>query len=86
MLDAGSLVFSPPNHPVDLKNWGQWWTLRGASWRRPYGPKSNIDVLDSHPVVHVAYADALAPKILAAPSSRTATMLASRTSRFPERS
>jgi formylglycine-generating enzyme required for sulfatase activity len=63
MLYAGSLVFSPPNHPVDLKNWGQWWTfLRGANWRRPYGPKSNINVLDSHPVVHVAYADALAPK------------------------
>jgi len=61
MLYAGSLVFSPPDHPVDLKNWSQWWTfLRGANWRRPYGPKSNITVLESHPVVHVAYADALA--------------------------
>ena len=61
MLYAGSLVFSPPNHPVDLRNWGQWWTfLRGANWRRPDGPKSNINVLDNHPVVHVAYADALA--------------------------
>jgi sulfatase modifying factor 1 len=61
MLYAGSLVFSPPNHPVDLKNWGQWWTfLRGANWRRPFGPKSNINVLDNHPVVHVANADALA--------------------------
>jgi len=61
MLYAGSLVFSPPSHAVDLKNWGQWWTfLRGANWRRPYGPKSNINVLDNHPVVHVAYADALA--------------------------
>jgi len=61
MLYAGSLVFSPPAHPVDLKNWGEWWTfLQGANWRRPYGPKSNINVLDNHPVVHVAYADALA--------------------------
>ncbi len=61
MLYAGSLVFSPPDHPVDLRNWSQWWTfLRGANWRRPYGPKSNINVLDNHPVVHVAYADALA--------------------------
>jgi formylglycine-generating enzyme len=61
MLYAGSLVFSPPDHPVDLKNWSQWWTfLRGANWRRPYGTKSNINVLDNHPVVHVAYADALA--------------------------
>ena len=61
MLYAGSLVFSPPDHAVDLRNWGQWWTfLRGANWRRPYGPKSNINVLDNHPVVHVAYADARA--------------------------
>jgi len=61
MLYAGSLVFSPPARPVDLKNWGEWWTfLKGADWRHPYGPKSNINVLDNHPVVHVAYADALA--------------------------
>ena len=61
MIYAGSMVFSPPKHPVDLRNWSQWWTfLRGANWRRPYGPKSNINVLGNHPVVHVAYADALA--------------------------
>ena len=56
MLYAGSLVFTPPGHPVDLKNWGEWWTfLKGANWRHPYGPKSNINALDNHPVVHVAY-------------------------------
>ena len=61
MLYAGSLVFTPPGHPVDLKNWGEWWRfLKGANWRRPYGPKSNINAKDNHPVVHVAYADALA--------------------------
>jgi len=61
MLYAGSLVFTPPGRPVDLKNWSQWWMfLKGANWRRPYGPKSNINALDNHPVVHVAYADALA--------------------------
>jgi formylglycine-generating enzyme len=61
MLFAGSLVFSPPSHPVDLRDWNQWWTLlKGANWRHPYGPKSNINALGSHPVVHVAYADALA--------------------------
>ena len=61
MLYAGSLVFTPPGHPVDLKNWGEWWRfLKGANWRHPYGPKSNINALDNHPVVHVAYADALA--------------------------
>jgi sulfatase modifying factor 1 len=60
MLYAGSLVFSPPAHAVDLRFWGEWWTLlKGADWRHPYGPKSNINGLDNHPVVHVAYADAL---------------------------
>ena len=61
MIFAGSLVFTPPGHRVDLRNWGAWWTLlEGADWRHPYGPKSNINVLDNHPVVHVAYSDALA--------------------------
>ena len=61
MLYAGSLVFTPPSHPVDLRNWGEWWTfLKGAHWRHPYGPKSNIYHLDHHPVVHVTFADALA--------------------------
>jgi formylglycine-generating enzyme required for sulfatase activity len=59
MLRAGSLVFDPPSHPVDLSDWSQWWTFRfGANWRRPYGPDSSIKGLDDHPVVHVAYVDA----------------------------
>jgi sulfatase modifying factor 1 len=59
MLKAGSLVFTPPKHPVDLRDWSQWWnfTFR-ATWRRPYGPGSSIRSLDDHPVVHVAYRDA----------------------------
>jgi formylglycine-generating enzyme required for sulfatase activity len=61
MLYAGSLVFTPPNRPVNLRNWSEWWSfVKGANWRRPYGPKSNINALDNHPVVHVAFADALA--------------------------
>jgi formylglycine-generating enzyme len=32
MFYAGSLVFSPPSRPVDLRDWGQWWTfLKGAN-------------------------------------------------------
>ena len=59
MLYAGSLVFTPPPRPVDLRNWGEWWTfLKGAHWRHPYGPKSNIN--NHHPVVHVSFTDALA--------------------------
>jgi formylglycine-generating enzyme required for sulfatase activity len=61
MLFAGSLVFSPPRHAVDLRDWSQWWRLmRGADWRHPYGRKSNVHGLDDHPVVHITYADALA--------------------------
>jgi formylglycine-generating enzyme len=59
MLRAGSLVFDPPPHPVDLTDWSRWWTFRfGATWRKPYGPGSSIKGLDDHPVVHVAYGDA----------------------------
>ena len=54
MIFAGSLVFTPPSRPVDLRDWSQWWTLlKGADWRHPYGPKSSINDLDNHPVVHV---------------------------------
>lgn len=61
MLKAGSLVFTPPKRPVDLRNWSAWWRFKfGANWRHPYGPSSSIKQLDDHPVVHVAYADALA--------------------------
>jgi len=60
MLFAGSLAFVPPKHPVDLRDWSQWWTfLRSANWWQPYGPGSSIRGLDDHPVVHVAYSDAL---------------------------
>jgi formylglycine-generating enzyme required for sulfatase activity len=61
MLRAGSLVFSPPSRPVNLRDWSQWWTFQfDAYWRQPYGPKSSIRNLDDHPVVHVAYCDAQA--------------------------
>jgi len=59
MLRAASLVFTPPKHPVDLRDWSQWWEFRfGANWRRPYGPRSSIAGLHDHPVVHIAYRDA----------------------------
>jgi formylglycine-generating enzyme required for sulfatase activity len=59
MLKPGSLVFTPPDQPVDLRNWANWWQFCfGADWRHPYGPGSSIEGLDDHPVVHVAYKDA----------------------------
>lgn len=61
MLRAGSLVFRPPPHRVDLRDWSQWWEFCfGADWRHPLGPNSSNEELHDHPVVHVAYADALA--------------------------
>src|SRR6201995_1155251 len=61
MIFAGSLVFTPPPRVNDLRDWSQWWTfMKGADWRHPAGPRSNINVLDNHPVVHVSFDDALA--------------------------
>jgi len=38
-----------------------WWLgVRGASWRRPGGPQSDLDGLGDHPVVHVSWNDATA--------------------------
>ena len=60
-LIAGSVVFSPPDHPVSLNNHFQWWSyVKGANWRHPEGPKSNLKGREKFPVVHVAYPDALA--------------------------
>ena len=59
MLKAGSAVFTPPDRPVDLDTFENWWTFRfGASWRHPYGQGSSVRGLDDHPVVHVAHQDA----------------------------
>jgi sulfatase modifying factor 1 len=61
MLKPGSLVFSPPDHPVDLRNFANWRSFKfGANWRRPYGKGSSIRGLDEHPVVHAADRDARA--------------------------
>lgn len=55
----GSAVFTPPKHPVDLRDPNQWWSwVDGASWQAPTGPGSVA--LDDHPVTHVVLEDALA--------------------------
>jgi formylglycine-generating enzyme len=59
-LAPGSLVFTPPDHPVNLRDSSQWWTwTNGADWRRPLGPHSEQFGSD-HPVVHVSHEDATA--------------------------
>lgn len=61
MAQPGSLVFVKTAGPVDMSNPGAWWRfVHGAHWRSPKGPGSNLDGLDDHPVVHIAYADAKA--------------------------
>ena len=38
-----------------------WWlAVRGADWRHPAGPRSDIGDLQNHPVVHVSWRDAQA--------------------------
>ena len=60
-LVPGSVVFSPPSHAVPLADPYQWWAdVNGANWRHPLGPESSIAGKEQFPVVHVAYADALA--------------------------
>jgi formylglycine-generating enzyme len=60
-LVAGSVVFSPPDHPVKLNDHFQWWSyVKGADWRHPEGPKSTIKDRGNYPVVHIAYDDVLA--------------------------
>jgi len=58
LLAPSSVVFQKTRGPVDLRNPYNWWTyVKGASWRHPRGPKSSLEGLDDHPVVHVAYED-----------------------------
>jgi formylglycine-generating enzyme len=58
---AGSMVFRATTGPVDLNDWRQWWEyVPGAYWRHPEGPGSSIDSRRDHPVVHIAYEDAVA--------------------------
>ena len=61
MLAPASVVFVPPPGRVDLRNHYNWWQyVPGADWRHPRGRDSSLEGLDDHPVVHVAYEDALA--------------------------
>jgi len=61
MAQAGSLLFQRTQGPVDLQDFTQWWQFSfGTDWRHPHGPQSDLDGLEDHPVVHVAYADAKA--------------------------
>ena len=63
-LVPGSIVFSPPDDRVPLRDATgtahlRWWAyVPGACWNHPSGPGSGLDGRDADPVVHVAYEDA----------------------------
>ena len=60
-LIPGSLVFRATRGPVPLDDWRRWWHWTpGANWRAPEGPGSTLHGRDRHPVVHIAFEDALA--------------------------
>ena len=59
-LVAGSAVFTPTPGPVPLNDHFQWWRYqKGANWRHPNGPDSDLRGREKYPVVHIAYADAV---------------------------
>lgn len=61
LLEAGSMVFRPTETPVSLSDHTQWWHWEiGANWKHPEGIESDINQRLDHPVVHIAYEDALA--------------------------
>lgn len=61
MLQPGALVFHPTKQPVALNQPGLWWHWTDqASWRHPEGPGSDLAGRGNHPVVQVAWDDAMA--------------------------
>lgn len=58
---AASLVFYQPQSIKSLDDAAQWWRwVKGADWKHPHGPKTNINGKDNYPVVHVSWDDAMA--------------------------
>lgn len=61
LLVPASLVFSAPLQAVSLTDYSQWWSWqKGASWRHPDGPESNLKGKENYPVVHISWFDAQA--------------------------
>ena len=61
LLLPGALVFRATTQPVPLNNPSLWWRwTTGADWRHPTGPSSSIADKMDHPVVQIAWEDAVA--------------------------
>lgn len=60
-LVPGALVFTPPAGPVPLDDVSAWWRYApGACWKHPEGTGSDLRGREHHPVVQVAWDDAVA--------------------------
>ena len=60
-LTPGSAVFTPPKRAVPLDRPLAWWRfVRGANWRHPEGPNSDLRGKAKYPVVQIAWPDAVA--------------------------
>ena len=62
IMQPGSLTFKKTKSSVsNLYDFSQWWEWKiGANWKQPNGPGSSTIGKENHPVVHIAYDDALA--------------------------
>ena len=59
--DPGSMTFFSPEAIFSLRDPGQWWRwTESASWKCPEGPGSTCQEVLDHPVVHIAFEDAVA--------------------------
>jgi formylglycine-generating enzyme required for sulfatase activity len=59
LLKAASLVFVPTETQVNLSDYSQWWQWKkGANWKHPQGPESDIIGKDNFPVVQISWDDA----------------------------
>jgi formylglycine-generating enzyme required for sulfatase activity len=60
LLQPGALVFHKTAQPVPMNNPALWWQWTiGANWQHPEGPDSDIKNKDQHPVVQIAWEDAM---------------------------
>ena len=60
-FDPGSMTFFSPEAIFSLRDPGQWWRwTESASWKCPEGPGSTFQEVLNHPVVHIAFEDAVA--------------------------
>src|SRR3954465_2553555 len=59
LLVPGALVFKKAKGPVNLNSYYNWREgVPGTNWKHPKGPQTNLNGLEDHPVVHIAYEDA----------------------------